>query len=224
MRKGVRRSLYIALGVALFVVIWVLAFSIDREYQRSTDLGGGVVLVETVHIFRSAYTEIADSGGSAWLPMPFRSESVIHQKVLRNGAVLWEGPPDKTYNASVSPDHHYLLVWPQVHTEWWRVYDLSTGNYIEVYRPKDLPGMADYMVPLKFGRWSDDSQRILAVIEGTEIERPNNWMKYRETYLVDPSNGDLYKQNHCHQPVPDDQKPVSRLNWDNSPCAGKYED
>ena len=224
MRKLVRRSLYIALVVGLLFLIWVLAFSIDSEHQRSIDLGGGVILVETVHIFRSAFTQIADSGGSAILPMPYRNESVIHQKVLRNGTVMWEGPSDKIYNISVSPDRHYVLVWDQVRTEWWRAYDISTGNYIELYLPKH-PGIGDGMVPLKFGWWSEDSTQFHAVIEGSEVEPVNQWMKYRETYLVDPSNGSFYKQNHCHQLDPlNPHPPYFRPNWDNTPCAGKYED
>ena len=223
MRKLMRRLLYTVLGAALLLAIYIIAYSIDREYQRTTDLGGGVTLIETVHIYRSAYTVIADSGGSAVIPVPFRRESVIHQKVLRNGSVLWEGPADKIYSASVSPNYHYLVVWDHVHTEWWRVYDLSTGNSIEVHLPEH-PGMGDGMVPLRFGRWSGDSRFIHVALDGEEVEKPNAWMRYRETYLLDPSNGNFFKQNHCHQPYPEGAQALPRANWDDSPCAGKYED
>lgn len=70
MRKFVRRSLYAVLAAAQLVVIYVVVLSIDREYQRTTDLGAGVTLIETVHVSRSAFTVIADSGGSAWIPVP----------------------------------------------------------------------------------------------------------------------------------------------------------
>ena len=83
MRKFVRRSLHVVLAAALLVTIYVIVLSIDREYQRTTDLGAGVTLIETVHVFRSAFTVIADSGGSAWIPIPYRSEGVIRQKLLR---------------------------------------------------------------------------------------------------------------------------------------------
>jgi hypothetical protein len=223
MHKLLRRSSYSVLAAVLLIAIYVMALSIDREYQRTTDLAPGVTLIETIHVFRSAFTVIADSGGRTWVPTPYRTEGVIHQKVVRNGAVLWEGRSDKTFDTAVSPDHHYLLVWDKVHTEWWRVYDLSTGTFREIYLPTH-PGMGDGMVPLRFGRWSDDSRFILAALDGEEFEQPNNRMRYRETYLVDASNGDFCKQNHCHQPYPEDAKSLPRANWDNSPCAGKYED
>jgi len=65
MRTFARSSLYIAITVPLLVAIYVIALSVDGEYQRTTDLGSGLTLVETVHVFRSAITVIADSGGSA---------------------------------------------------------------------------------------------------------------------------------------------------------------
>jgi hypothetical protein len=223
MRKFVRRSLQVVLAGVLLVIIYVIVLSIDREYQRTTDLGAGVTLIETVHVFRSAFTVIADSGGSAWIPIPSRSEGVIRQKLLRNGAVLWESPAGKTYRASVSPNRQYLLLWDHVHSEWWRIYDLPTGTYREIYLPIH-PGMGDGMVPLRFGRWSDDSRFIVVALDGEEVEPPHKWMRYRETYLLDPSNGNFYKQDHCHQPYPEGEKSLPRANWDDSPCAGKYED
>ena len=223
MRKFVRKSLYIVLGAALLVTIYAIVLSIDREYQRTTDVGAGVTLIETVHVFRSAFTVIADSGGTAWIPIPYRSEGVIHQKIVRDGTVLWESPAGKTYRPSASPDRRYLLVWDQVHTEWWRVYNISTGTYREIYLPVH-PGMGDGMVPLRFGRWSDDSRFILVALDGEEVEPSYGRMRYRETYLLDPSTGNFYKQNHCHQPYPDGEKSLPRASWDDSPCAGKYED
>jgi len=68
MRKFVRKSLYVVLGAALLVTVYGIVLSIDREYQRKTDLGAGVTLIETVHIFRSAFTVIADSGGPPGFP------------------------------------------------------------------------------------------------------------------------------------------------------------
>ena len=222
MRKFVRGSLFLVLAAAL-VTIYVAVLSIDREYQRATDLGAGVTLVETVHVFRSAFTVIADSGGSAWIPVPYRSEGVIHQKLLHRGAVLWESPPGKTFRTSVSPNRQYLLLWDLVHGEWWHVYDLSTGADLEIHMPVH-PGMGDGMVPLRFGRWSDDSRFVLVALDGEEVESPYHWMKYRETYLLDPSNGNFYKQEHCHQPRPEGEGPFPRAKWDDSPCAGEYED
>jgi len=169
MRKFVRRSLHVVLAGTIYVIV----LSIDRQYQRTTDLGAGVTLIETVHVFRSALTVIADSGGSAWIPIPYRSEGVIRQKLLRNGAVLWESPAGKTYRASVSPDRQYLLLWDQVHSAWWRVYDLSTGTYREIYLPVHR-GMGDGMVPLRFGRWSDDSRFIVVALDGEEVEPPTS--------------------------------------------------
>lgn len=223
MRKFVRGSLYALPAALLLVTIYVIVLSIDREYQRTTDLGGGATLVETVHVFRSAFTVIADSGGSAWIPVPYRSEGVIHQKLLRNGAVLWESPGGKTFRASVSPNRQYVVLWDQVHTEWWHVYDLPNGTDREIYMPVH-PGLGDGMVPLRFGKWSDDSRFVLVALDGEEVEPPHQWMRYRETYLLDPSNGNFYKQEHCHQPYPEGEKSLPRANWDDSPCAGKYED
>lgn len=221
MRKVIRWTIFIVLGCVALFVIWAVAMSIDREYQRTTELADGVTLVETIHVTRSAVTEIADSGGSATIPVPYRSEWVKDQKIFRNGTELWHGPSDKTFKTSVSPDHHYLVLWDDVHTEWWRIYDLSTGTSTEIYMPKH-PGMGDAMVPLKFGWWSFDSTRIYVALDGTEVEPNKQWMRYRETYLLDPATGDFYKQDHCHQPT-DPTLPYSRPNWDNTLCAGTYE-
>jgi len=223
MRKFVRKSLYVVLGVAMLVTVYGIVLSIDREYQRKTDLGAGVTLIETVHIFRSAFTVIAESGGTSWIPVPHRNEGVIHQKIVRNGMVLWESPAGKTSRTYVSPDHRYLLLWDQVHTEWWRAYDISAGTYREIYLPIH-PGMGDGMVPLRFGRWSEDSRFVLVALDGEEIEQSEGRMKYREIYLLDPSIGNFYKQNHCHMPYPDGEESLPRANWDCTPCAGSYEE
>ena len=47
-----RRSLYAIPGVALLAMIYVIALSIDRGYQRTIELANGVTLVETVHVYR----------------------------------------------------------------------------------------------------------------------------------------------------------------------------
>lgn len=223
MRKFVKRSFYAVLAVVLLVTIYVIVLSVDREYQRTTDLGGGATLIETVHVFRSAFTVIADSGGSAWIPLPYRSEGVMHQKLVRNGTVLWESPEGKTFRASVSPNRQYVVLWDLVHSEWWHVYDLPNSSDREIYMPVN-PGLGDGMVPLRFWKWSDDSHFIYVALDGEEVEPPHQWMRYRETYLLDPSNGNFYKQEHCHQPYPEGEKLLPRANWDDSPCAGKYED
>ena len=50
MRKFVRKSLYVVLGVAMLVTVYGIVLSIDREYQRKTDLGAGVTLIENTQI------------------------------------------------------------------------------------------------------------------------------------------------------------------------------
>jgi hypothetical protein len=148
---------------------------------------------------------------------------VIHQKILRNGGVLWEGLDGKLFGAEVSPDHRYVLLWDHSHTERWSVYDLSTGASRAIFMPVH-PGWGDGMVPLRFGGWSHDSRFLLVALDGEETEPPQQWMRYRETYLLDPSTGNFYKQNHCHQPYPENAKSLPQPNWDDSPCAEKYED
>lgn len=223
MRKIKATILYGVLGLALLLLGCLIVLSVDTEYQRTTDLGRGVALIETVHITRSPITQIVDSGptGSAIILKPFRSEDVIHQKVMRNGGIIWEGRADKTYSVSVSPDHHYLVVWDHVHTEWWHAFDLATGADLEIHLPEH-PGIGDGMVPLRFGQWSGDSHFVLVAVDGEEVEKPNAWMVYRETYLLDPATGNFYKQRHCHQPYPEGH--YTRPDWANTPCAGTYQD
>ena len=220
MRKLPRRRLYFALIAVLIVVAGVIFLSVDREYLRTTDLGGGVSLVETVHVTRSPVTTIADSGGEATIPIPYHDEAVIHQKVLRHGALLWEAPAGKTFRTSVSPDARYLVVWDDVHTEWWQAYDLANGTQLEIHMPVH-PGIGDGMVPLRFGHWSPDSLSIVVALDGEEVEPQNNWMLYREIYLLDPADGSFTRQQHCHTPYP---QPLVRPKWDTTPCAGKFED
>jgi hypothetical protein len=223
MRRPARRTIYIFVIAAGLLLGGLIAMSTDSEYARTTDLGHGVSLVETVHVTRSPVTTIADSGGEATIPIPYRGEGVIHQKVLRRGVLLWESLPGKIYRTSVSPDGRYLVVWDHVHTEWWVVYDLASGSQLEVHLPVH-PGMGDGMVPLHFGHWAEDSRSILVALDGEEIEPTRDRMFYREIYWLDPANGNFTRLQHCHGPYPPDEAPFTRPNWETTPCAGKFED
>ena len=56
-RLFTRRRVVLALPLA--IVAWIVAFSIDREYQKTTTLAEGISLVETIHVTRTPYVGMA---------------------------------------------------------------------------------------------------------------------------------------------------------------------
>jgi hypothetical protein len=171
------------------------------EERRTSDLGGGITVVETLRGFPGESTRV-----------------VLRQTVLRNGSTVFDSRY-KTFDLSASPDHRYLLARNNANRlAPWRVYDLSAGTSVAVL-------VADSSVRLspKFWRWSDDSRSILAAMDAFESETDANGrstqggtlLPYRRTFLVDPANGSFREQRHCQQADP---KP----DWAATPCAGPY--
>src|SRR3982751_4592441 len=124
-----RKWKYVLAAVVLAPVIWLILFSIDYDYDKKSDLGGGMTLLSTIHVERSPFQIMADSGGSALVGLtPYSNSQMVRQKVISNGAVVWEMneeiPGMRTYCAAASPDHHYLLIRQLVGNYFWRIRDL----------------------------------------------------------------------------------------------------
>jgi hypothetical protein len=86
-----KRKWKYVLAAVLAPLAWLIFFSIDFEYNKKTDLGGGMTLISTIHVDRSPYWGMADSGGSFYIPfIPSSNSQMIRQKVIRNHAVVWE--------------------------------------------------------------------------------------------------------------------------------------
>ena len=70
---------------AIFAPIaWLIFFSIDYNYDKKTDLGGGMTLISTIHVDRSPFQTMADSGGSALIGFtPYSHSEMVRQKLMR---------------------------------------------------------------------------------------------------------------------------------------------
>ena len=85
-----RKSKYL-LAAVLAPVAWLIFFSIDFEYDKKDDLGGGMTLISTTYVVRHPYWGMADSGGSFFIPfIPSSNSQMVRQKLVRNRTVLWE--------------------------------------------------------------------------------------------------------------------------------------
>jgi hypothetical protein len=218
-----RKSKFL-LAAVLAPVAWLIFFSIDFEYDKKDDLGGGMTLISTNYVVRHPYWGIADSGGSFFIPfIPSSNFQMVRQKLVRNHTVLWEmhqeNPDLRSYCAAVSPDRHYLLV-RQLEDHYWRIHDLATGQHLELK-------IAEMRVPIgrhpnyhsvMFGRWSEDSNFVYAAEDGEE-DHEGQQRSYREIYRIAASDLQVQDQDHCHQKLDTRQE---QLNWDNTPCAGSY--
>lgn len=215
------------LAAALVPLAWIIVFSIDYEYDKKTDLGGGMTLISTIHVERSPFQIMADSGGSALVGFtPYSNSQMVRQKLVHGQTVVWEMheeiPGLRTYCAGVSPDHHYLLIRQLVGNYFWRIHDLRTGQEIELK-------IAEMLVPvsrrphynsLMFGRWSEDSRFVYAAEDGEE-EDEGQKRSYREIYRIAASDLAVEDIQHCHQELA--VSPSEHLNWDSSSCAGSYQ-
>ena len=100
----------VALALPLVVVAWVVAFSIDREYEQTTTLAEGISLVETIHVTRTPYVGMAEAGGSFVLPFPNSTADVIAQELRRGDSVIWRGSGEERYDfIRVSPNRAYAM-------------------------------------------------------------------------------------------------------------------
>jgi len=214
------------LAAVLAPVAWLIFFSIDYNYDKKTDLGGGLTLVSTIHVDRSPFQTMADSGGTAFIGFtPYSNSQMVRQKLVRQQSVIWEMqeeiPGLRTYCAAVSPDHHYLLIRQLVGNYFWRVHDLYTGQEIELKIPELLipVGRRPHYNSFMFGRWSEDSKFVYTAEDGEE-EHEGQRSSYREIYRIAASNLAVEDVQHCHQKPAVSQ--TEHLNWDNTPCAGSY--
>jgi hypothetical protein len=219
-----RKSKYL-LAAVLAPAAWLIFFSIDFEYDKKDDFGGGMTLISTTYVVRHPYWGIADSGGSFFIPfIPSSNSQMVRQKLVRNHTVLWEMheeiPGLRSYCAAVSPDRHYLLTRQLVGNYFWRIHDLATGQYLELR-------IAEMLVPIgrhphynsfMLGRWSEDSKFVYAAEDGEE-DHEGQQRSYREIYRIAASDLQVQDQDHCHQKLDPRQE---QLNWDNTPCAGSY--
>ncbi len=130
-----RKSKYL-LAAVLAPVVWLIFFSIDFEYDKKDDFGGGMTLISTTYVVRHPYWGIADFGGSFFIPfipfIPSSNSQMVRQKLVRNHTVLWEMheeiPGLRSYCAAVSPDRHYLLTRQLAGNYFWRIHDLATAS------------------------------------------------------------------------------------------------
>jgi hypothetical protein len=220
-----RKSTYI-LAAVLAPVAWLIFFSIDLEYDKKDDLGGGMTLISTTYVVRHPYWGMADTGGSFFIPfIPSSNSEMVRQRLVRNHTVLWEMneveiPGYRSYCAAVSPDRHYLLARQLGDNNFWRIHDLATGRYLElnVMGMRVPIGRHRHYNSFMFGHWSEDSKFVYAAEDGEE-DHEGQQRSYREIYRIAAWDLNVEDQDHCHQKLDPRQE---QLNWDNTPCAGSY--
>ena len=201
------------LALPLAIVAWIVAFSIDREYQQTTTLAEGTSLVETIHVTRTPYVGMAEAGGSFVLPFPNSSADVIAQELRRGERVVWRGTDEDRYDFHVSPDRTHAVAQHRPQAKPLLVIDLERGGTVTVGEPSRAPRMHDYSFPLQFGGWSTDSRTAFAVVEGSVTNDRGETRRYREIWSVDPVTGAATRVHDCE--LPSSERP----DWSPTPCT-----
>ena len=201
------------MALPLAIVAWIVAFSIDREYEQTQTLAEGISLVETIHVTRTPYVGMAEAGGSFVLPFPNSSADVVAQELRRGETVIWRGTGEDQYDFHISPDRAYAAGQHRLHSKPWLVIDLERGNIVTVGEPTRAPRMHDYSFPLQFGGWSVDSRAVFGVVEGSVTNDRGESRRYREIWSVDPVTGATTRLHDCELPSSE------REDWSATPCA-----
>lgn len=189
-----------ALIAFVALAAWTVAFSIDRDRDVEMPLSPSLRLVEHVHTDRRAYSGMAESTGSIWLPVPLSSEYVTRQGLYRGRTLLWQADAlrEGMAKAHASPDETRVVLEPALHDRPWRILDVSTGATVDVPPPHEEVAGHDYVFPFTFMRWSGDSRRIEAVVEGTVITPEREQAAYREVWEIG-SAGESARLRRCEQ-------------------------
>ena len=210
-RLSTRRR--VALALPFVVITWIVAFSIDREYEQTTTLAEGISLVETIHVTRTPYVGMAEAGDFFILPFPNSSADVIAQELRRGETVIWRGTGEDQYDFYISPDRARVLGQHRPHSKPWLVIDLQRGSTVTVGELSRAPRMHDYVFPLQFGGWSSDSRVAFGVVEGSVTTDRGESRRYREVWSVEPTTGAATRLHDC------ELLSSERLDWSATPCA-----
>lgn len=214
--------------IAAVVAAWIVAFSIDVEYDRTSPYVGDLTLVERVHLERTPYVGMAESTGDFWLPIPWQQERIVSRRVMHGDTVLWTPGPEgeKQMEISHSPDGKRLLLWARDAELRWRLIDAGGGQMIALppLRPASFdPQRGEHPAwRLRVRGWSRDSRSISVELEGSERTRESSpaaagrYVAYRELWTIDAGDGSATRAQHCEQPV------ANRQNWDRTPCADDF--
>ena len=223
-----KRKTPLVVKIAAVVAAWIVAFSIDVEYDRRSPYIGDLTLVERVHLDRTPYVGMAESTGEFWLPIPWQEERIVSRRVMHGDTVLWTPGPQKEdqMELSHSPDGKRLLLWARTAELRWRLIDAGGGTMtaIPAMRPENFdPRRSEYPAwRIRVRGWSRDSRAVYVELEGTERERAlsrpgsDQYVAYRELWTIDAADGSATRTQHCEQPVAD------RQNWDRTPCADDF--
>jgi hypothetical protein len=210
-RLSTRRR--VALALPFVVIAWIVAFSIDREYEQRTTLAEGISFVETVHVTRTPYAGMAEAGSFFILPFPNSSADVIAQELRRGQTVIWSGTGEDRYDFHISPDRAYAAGQHRPQSKPWLIIDLERGTTVTVGEPSREPRMHDYSFPLQFGGWSTDSRTALGVVEGSVTNDRGESRRYREVWSVDPVTGAATRLHDCE--LPSSEQP----DWSTTECT-----
>jgi len=210
--------------VALVLIAWITFFSVDFEYDRKRPLAGGLTMVERVHVTRTPYVGMAESGGSFFLPIPYQTSDVESWRVMRGDSVVWQPEPGELeMQLSFSPDGKHLLVWDQVALNPWHVHEVAGPGEATVAPMRSatsqpsVSGMPDGL--FRVLGWSSDSRRVYAALEGVDLKPPmrDGMLQpypYREVWAIDAAIGATTRLQRCEKP-----EPGTFPSWDGTPCA-----
>jgi hypothetical protein len=204
------------LTIIVIVAGYVILFSADREYTREQRIGFELVVLETVHVDRRAYTSVWRGGDTLYLPVPASASQVVKQRLMHRERVVWEatsdGMNDRTVVFRLSPNGRFILLESQMHAEPWRILDLQSDESCVVSDPGDeIPDHA-YIYPFDFLRWEEDSSRILARVSGAYVPGLRKLTEISEIWAVDPHNCSRVMIKHCEKPW------SGNLDWRDTEC------
>ncbi|HEX2717421.1 MAG TPA: hypothetical protein VHM67_07050 [Gemmatimonadaceae bacterium] len=210
---------------ALAIIGWIVAFSIDVEYDRSRPLDGGLTMVERVHVTRRPYSGMVESTGSFFLPIPDQASHVESWRVMRGDSVIWapSDPLEQEMRLSFSPDGRRVLLWMILAMKPWRVIDLRSGRSITVDSIRsaspstsliDMPeGLFSVM------GWSRDSRRVYVALGGSDLKPPmrDGMLQpypFREVWAIDAATGTTIRVQRCEK-----AEPGNLPSWTGTACA-----
>ena len=176
----------VPLVVAAGVAAWVVFFSIDRSFERTTDLPNGLVLVRYVHVERSPISDFGCCRGSIPLPIPHSHETIEREEIRMGDATIWlrddPMPPSGT-DFLVAPDDRHVLMYELFNR--WEVLNTKSRGVSSINMPE-----TDHTGFCRNVRWAEDSSHIACDVD---YQRFRNREAYRvhEVWQMDPTDGQV---------------------------------
>jgi hypothetical protein len=207
---GVRRTLLRVLILILSapVLIWPIMCAAPEMFISHKPYTKKVALAEGVWIIEEHDVETAPFWGieGVLIPAPPTSHDLVSStELFANERSL--GRFGEFAKFDISPDAKRVLVEPGLHAKPFLIVEVENGNRVEVPVSAGIPDGHDYVYPLTFIRWTDDSSSVLTQVTGAYVDEKRGLLGYRELWTVDAASGTATRTRRDEQPWSE------HLNW-----------